>query len=77
MKVKYLGFGGVEIDGKCYENDVVVSRGRVEKRKKKLSKHLRKSTGTHLYPLPRIYHGTAKHLSSEQVNRARSRCWTR
>ncbi len=45
MKVKYLGFGSVEIDGERYENDVVVSGGRVEKRKKKLSKHLKEKYG--------------------------------
>ncbi len=45
VKVKYLGFGSVEIDGERYENDVVVSNGRVEKRKKKLSKHLKEKYG--------------------------------
>ncbi len=45
MKVKYLGFGSVEIDCERYENDVVVSSGRVEKRKKKRSKHLKEKYG--------------------------------
>ncbi len=45
VKVKYLGFGSVEIDGKRYENDVIVSGGRVEKRKKKRSKHLKEKYG--------------------------------
>jgi hypothetical protein len=45
MKVKYLGFGSVEIDGERYEYDVVVRSGRVEKRKKKLSKHLKEKYG--------------------------------
>ena len=45
MEVKYLGFGSVEIDGERYEYDVVVRGGRVEKRKKKLSKHLKENYG--------------------------------
>ncbi|VVB90870.1 Uncharacterised protein [uncultured archaeon] len=45
VKVKYLGFGSVEIDGERYENDVVVRGGRVEKRKKKRSKHLKEKYG--------------------------------
>ncbi len=45
MKVKYLGFGSVEIDGEFYEKDIVVSGGRVEKRKKKRSKHLKEKYG--------------------------------
>ncbi|MBU4220045.1 MAG: hypothetical protein KKD46_05520 [Euryarchaeota archaeon] len=45
MKVKYLGFGSVEIDGETYDYDVVVRGGRVKKRKKKLSKHLKELYG--------------------------------
>ncbi len=45
MKVKYLGFGSVEIDGEQYDYDVVISGGRVEKRKKKRSKHLKEKYG--------------------------------
>lgn len=45
VEVKYRGFGSVEIDGETYEYDVVVRGGRVEKRKKKLSKHLKEKYG--------------------------------
>ena len=39
MKAEYPGFGRIVIDGKAYEHDVVVyPSGRVEKRKKWLSK---------------------------------------
>ena len=34
-------FGRIEIDGVTYERDVVIDRGRVRKRKKKLSKRFR------------------------------------
>ncbi len=77
MKVKYLGFGSVEIDGERYENDVVMSHGRVEKRKKRLSKHLKEKYGHTPLSLAEIFHGTAKRLSSELENLVRSRCWTR
>lgn len=45
MKVKYLGFGSVEINGQRYDKDVVVRRGRVEKRTKKASKHMKEQYG--------------------------------
>jgi len=45
VKVKYLGFGRLEIDGETYDYDVVVRGGRTEKRKKKLSKHLKEKYG--------------------------------
>jgi hypothetical protein len=45
VMVRYLGFGSVEIDGKRYDYDVVVRGGRVEKRTKKLSKHLKEKYG--------------------------------
>ena len=39
MKISYPGFGKITVDGKTYEHDIVVyPSGRVEKRKKWLSK---------------------------------------
>jgi hypothetical protein len=67
VKVKYLGFGSVEIDGQRYENDVVVRSCRVEKRKKKLSKHLKEKYGHTPCPSLRIFPGTAKRSSSGQI----------
>ena len=41
MRIDRFTFGSVRIDGVVYENDVVIARGRVRKRKKKSSKPFR------------------------------------
>jgi len=41
MRIDLFTFGSVRIDGVVYENDVVIARGRVRKRKKKSSKPFR------------------------------------
>jgi hypothetical protein len=41
MRIDRFTFGSVRIDGVIYENDVVIARGRVHKRKKKSSKPFR------------------------------------
>ena len=41
MKVKKLSFGTINIDGKDYSKDIVIHKGKIEKRKKKESKHFR------------------------------------
>lgn len=38
-------FGRIEIDGATYERDVVIDRGKIRKRKKKLSKKFRQQFG--------------------------------
>jgi hypothetical protein len=38
-------FGRIEIDGATYERDVVIDRGKISKRKKKLSKQFRHRFG--------------------------------
>jgi len=38
-------FGSIRIDGVTYEHDVIIDRGKLRKRKKKASKHLRDSYG--------------------------------
>jgi len=38
MKVKELSFGSINIDGKDYFKDIVIHKGKIEKRKKKESK---------------------------------------
>jgi hypothetical protein len=38
-------FGAIEIDGVIYERDVIIDRGRIHKRKKKLSKRFREEFG--------------------------------
>ncbi len=45
MRAKLIEFGAIEIDGRRYERDVMVADGRVEKRKKKASRHLRDRYG--------------------------------
>lgn len=38
MKVKNLSFGSITIDGKTYENDVIIDNGSIKKREKAESK---------------------------------------
>src|SRR5437879_3069527 len=45
MRFGKLEFGCIEINGKSYEHDVVIDRGRIRKRKKKPSKSFRSSFG--------------------------------
>jgi hypothetical protein len=40
-----FNFGSLEIDGSMYENDVVIDRGDISKRKKKASKQFRDEFG--------------------------------
>ena len=41
MDVRFLGFGSIEVEGRAYEHDIVISRGAVRKRSKKPSKPYR------------------------------------
>ena len=45
MKVKELSFGAVNIDGKAYFKDIVIHKGKIEKRKKEESKKFRSQFG--------------------------------
>jgi hypothetical protein len=45
MKARLVRFGIVQIDGRRYERDVMVVRGRVERRHKRASKSLRDRYG--------------------------------
>ena len=45
MKVKELSFGTINIDGKDYFKDIVINKGKIEKRKKKESKKFRSQFG--------------------------------
>ncbi len=45
MKARFVDFGEIEIDGQCYDYDVVIDEGRVRKRKKKPSKAYREQYG--------------------------------
>jgi hypothetical protein len=45
VKAKLISFGILDIDGRRYERDVVIDRGRVAKRDKKASKPLRDKYG--------------------------------
>ena len=45
MKVKKLSFGAINIDGKDYSKDIVIRKGKIEKRKKKASKNFRSQFG--------------------------------
>jgi hypothetical protein len=45
MHIDQFTFGSIRIDGVIYEHDVVITRGRVQKRKKKLSKPFRDAFG--------------------------------
>ena len=45
MQVRLLGFGSIEVEGRKYENDIVIDGGRVRERKKKPSKQYRDEYG--------------------------------
>ena len=45
MRARFIGFGKIEIDGKVYDDDVVIEKGIVCKRKKKASKQFRERFG--------------------------------
>ena len=45
MQARLLRFGSIEVDGRTYENDIVIEQGRVRKRKKKPSKPYRDEFG--------------------------------
>ncbi len=45
MRFENFSFGSITIDGVAYEKDVVIDRGQVRKRKKKLSKKYRGEFG--------------------------------
>ncbi|MGD8523090.1 MAG: MTH938/NDUFAF3 family protein [Desulfobacterales bacterium] len=45
MKVKEISFGSINIDGKDYFMDIVINKGKIEKRKKKQSKKFRSQFG--------------------------------
>jgi hypothetical protein len=45
MEVDRFRFGSIRVDGVTYENDIIIDRGRVAKRKKKASKPFRDQFG--------------------------------
>jgi hypothetical protein len=45
MKANLIGFGEIEVDGECYDHDVVIEAGKVKKRKKGVSKRFRDEYG--------------------------------
>ena len=45
MQVQLLRFGSIEVDGREYQNDIIIEGGRVRKRKKKPSKPYRDQFG--------------------------------
>ena len=45
MKVQWVAFGEIEIDGRRYDHDVVITGGQIHKRTKKASKVYREAYG--------------------------------
>jgi hypothetical protein len=45
MQAELLGFGSIEVEGRTYQNDVVIEGGQVRKRRKKPSKPYRGEFG--------------------------------
>ena len=45
MQAQLLGFGSIEVEGRTYQNDVVIEGGQVRKRRKKPSKPYRGEFG--------------------------------
>jgi hypothetical protein len=45
MRLDHFRFGSIRVDGVTYENDLLIDRGQVRKRKKKVSKAYRDAFG--------------------------------
>lgn len=45
MQAEFIGFGAINIDGRQYDYDVIIDKGKVRKRKKKPSKPYRERFG--------------------------------
>jgi hypothetical protein len=45
MRINHFAFGTIDIDGTTYEHDVVIDRGKIQKRQKKASKKFREEFG--------------------------------
>jgi hypothetical protein len=45
MRFTHFEFGVIEVDGETYENDLVVDRGEIHRRRKKASKKYRETFG--------------------------------
>jgi hypothetical protein len=45
MRLDHFGFGSIRVDGVTYQNDLVIDRGQIRKRKKKASKAFRDQFG--------------------------------
>ena len=45
MKVRLIGFGAIDVDGRQYDHDIVIDGGRLRKRKKSPSKKYRGEFG--------------------------------
>jgi hypothetical protein len=59
MRFEGLSFGSIRIDGVTYDYDVVIDRGEIRKRKKKLSKQVRDAFGHTPVSVGRRYPGSA------------------
>jgi hypothetical protein len=62
MHFDKFSFGGIEIDGNTYEQDVVIDRGEIRKRKKAPSKRFRDEFGHTLCRSKKRYRGNAAGL---------------
>ncbi|MFC1654763.1 MTH938/NDUFAF3 family protein [Myxococcota bacterium] len=61
--IVYVKFGVIKVDGKTYENDIVINKGKVERRKKGKSKDLKSKYGhTPLTPLEKTIPWNCKTL---------------
>ena len=59
MRFEEFSFGSIRIDGVTYEHDVMIDRGAVRKRKKKLSKKFRDAFGHTPLSIRKRYRGSA------------------
>lgn len=66
MQARLIGFGEVEIEGKCYRHDLMIEKGVVYKRHKKPSKAYREAYGhtplSLLEPIP--WHGDTLYVGT-------------
>jgi len=69
MHFEAFSFGSIRIDGIMYEHDVVIDRGEIRKRKKKLSKKFREAFG-HTLPIEEEIPWNCRRLVIGTVTRA-------
>ena len=59
MRFEGFSFGSIRIDGVSYDYDIVIDRGKVRKRKRKLPRGSEKLSDTHRFRCRKGFRGSA------------------